>query len=340
MKQQKAFLLILSVAVISVGCGNPGSDENSDSENSTSGDKETDSENSTSGDGESDSETDTATEPPPSTDSETPTDTESLTCFMTEECGASVPFERIICPYPLTPTMDGELDDDAWQSASWEFVDYTHGSVPSDNDIDASMEFACVADADYIYFAYRVRDDVVYSGENTACDVWKDDSIEFYIDECYERAPSYDGNEAQITVGAENIGVTEQSDIVFGGCGGPFQGPDTQSISYSVTMDGGWMGELAVPLKPEGGWSIDRADGQIIGFNAHYNDDDDGGERDHKLIWSAKDMEYDLSWTDPEKFGELQFCNINGSDDADAGTNDAGTNDAGQDSTADAGSSK
>ena len=94
-------------------------------------------------------------------------------------------------------------------------------------------------------------------------------------------------------------------------------------------MEGGWAGELAIPLKPEGGWSLTPEDGQIIGFNAHYNDDDDGGDRDHKLIWSLNDQLDDASWQDTTKFGELQFCRIGGDDPGDAGVDASTPEDAG-----------
>ncbi len=274
MIQRKVFIAFLGSTLIlfAVACGDSNSSKkDSDQAEPTDSDPQ---ENAT----ETETEGDTGPERPhytPSTDSEEATeDTTPLTCIMTEPCGGSIPSERIECPYPLTPTMDGNLEDDAWQSASWEFMAHDAGNVNTapDNDDDASMEFGCVADADYIYIAYRIHDDVIINNELSGCEVWDDDSVEFYIDACYERTAKYNGDDAQIAVGAENIGVTDQSEIVLGGCNGaPFQGPQTGSISYSVEMEGGWMGEIAIPLHPEGGWNIAPQDGQIIGFNTHYN---------------------------------------------------------------------
>jgi hypothetical protein len=337
MIQQNVFIFLFSILVIFVvGCKDSSSSP-SDSDTSKSTDSQTE-EIST-------EDSDTGPERPqytPETDSEETTeDTTPLTCFMSEECGASIPSERIVCPYPLTPTMDGALEDDAWQSSTWEFLAHDFGNAPADDDTDASVEFACVADADYIYVAYRIHDDVIYTSDASGCDVWDDDSVEFYIDTCYERNAAYNGNDAQIAVGAENIDVTDQSQVVFGGCNGaPVQGPETGSISYSTLMDGGWMGEIAIPLHPEGGWSLDPSDGQVIGFNLHYNDDDDGGDRDHKLIWSTKDRYDDASWQDTTKFGELQFCNIGGNVEPDGGVEDGGVEDAGSNTTPDAGPTK
>jgi hypothetical protein len=86
----------------------------------------------------------------------------------------------------------------------------------------------------------------------------------------------------------------------------------TQVFS-NLSPDGdGWVAEIAIPLTVVGGWDINVEDGLVVGFQNHYNDDDDGGDRDHKLIWSAKDKYDDLSWQSPARFGQLQFCQVGG----------------------------
>jgi hypothetical protein len=240
------------------------------------------------------------------------TDTGELTCFHTETCGEPVPYERQICGFPLTPTVDGNLDEWVWQSADWAGVDYTMGPSAADSDADASFELACVADLDFVYFAFRITDDVIVTGESSGCDLFGDDAIEIFIDGCYEPAGTYDGDEAMITIGADSIGITDPGSVVLGGCSGPFSGADTGSIVHTIATEAGWKGEVAVPLRPAGdlGWDLTPAEGQVIGFNAAYNDDDDGGDRDHKLIWALNDRLEDRSWTDPRQFGELQFCPV------------------------------
>jgi hypothetical protein len=67
----------------------------------------------------------------------------------------------------------------------------------------------------------------------------------------------------------------------------------------------GWIVEAAVPLK-NNKWDIRPAAGLVIGFNVQSNDDDDGGNRDHKLIWSDLDVD-DNSWQYPTRFADLTF---------------------------------
>ena len=320
--------------------------------------------------GDADSGADTASEPPATGDtatSQTPSDTSgdagtvaatptetetedlaAMECFITEPCGAVVPNERQICPFPLTPTLDGDTNDTVWASANWETVTSSMAFLAADSDADASFDFACVADTENIYLAFRVRDDAIVSGENTECEIYMDDSIEFYIDGCYGRQSQYDGDDAQITIGAENIGVTDPAAAILnGGCGNPgtpLMGADTGSLVLTAATADGWAGEIAIPLSPPSGWSLEPVDGQIIGFNAHYNDDDDQGDRDHKLIWGLKDRAVDLSWSDTHMFEQLQFCAVPGTDTGtgtgtDTGSDtgvapDAGDEDAGEPDTA------
>jgi hypothetical protein len=201
-------------------------------------------------------------------------------------------------------------------------VDSTRGPVTPDSDDDASFEFACVADYDNIYIAFRVKDDVIISGDvESECDLYQDDSIEFYLDNCYERASVYDGDDAQITIGADSIGQTDQSAFTLGGCNAPLKGADTGTTVLSTRTADGWAGEISIPLRIEGenGWNLQPLAGQVVGFDAHYNDDDGDGERDSKLIWSAEDVYDDASWSDPTEFAELQFCEVGGGPVGDGG---------------------
>ena len=206
-----------------------------------------------------------------------------------------------VCGFPYTVKLDGNLDD--WPSVvSWHKVPCTRGTQPAPDDKDASYEFACVADADFLYVAFKVYDDTKVVDENTGCDVWKDDSVEVYIDGGNEKAKAYDANDSQVTIGRDNIGG-DINKPKLGGCVGALQGPTTGAKAAVVDTDYGWAVEAALPFAT---WKITPKDGLVIGFNTHLNDDDDKGERDHKLIWSEKDIA-DSSWSDPSVFGELKF---------------------------------
>jgi len=122
-----------------------------------------------------------------------------------------------------TVELDGLLTELAWQYAPWHVVDHKTGTQPAPDDANASIRFAAASDLTWLYVALKVTDDKIKIDEDVGGDLWKDDSVEIYID------------------------------------------PNNGKTQAYETADGDW-------------------DAQIT----HLNDDDDGGGRDHKLIWSAK----------------------------------------------------
>jgi endo-1,4-beta-xylanase len=133
-------------------------------------------------------------------------------------------------------------------------------------------------------------DDTIQTGET---DNWQDDSVEIYIDANHARTETYEDDDAQITIGAANI-ITGSSGAA-----------DIGVNSAVVETDDGWIVECAIPLNTDK-FDLAPAAGMVIGFNVHLNDDDDGGGRDHKLIWSDLDVD-DASWNNPTRFADLTF---------------------------------
>jgi len=169
---------------------------------------------------------------------------------------------------------------------------------PADNDNDASVEFACTANSDFLYFGAKVRDDKVVADVGVW---WQNDAIEVYIDGGNEKAIAYDENDIQLgmVVDGKQTGGVNTAPAV--------QIADLEAAGFKFATsktNNGWYLEAKIPLKPFG---ISVTEGKIIGFNVHYNDDDDGGDtREHKLNWSKNDNN-DNSYVNPQKFAELQF---------------------------------
>jgi len=210
------------------------------------------------------------------------------------------------CIFPITVKLDGDFSD--WPAfVSWHTVPHDMGTAPAPDDADASYSFAVVADESWLYIAFKVKDDKIQSGEDTGCNVWKDDSVEVYIDAGHGEETSYGPDDSQITIGADNIGGDIENPKL-GGCVGTAQGPQLGVKAAVVETADGWAVEAAIPLKNKF-WEVVPKDGLVIGFNTHMNDDDDGGGRDHKLIWSKKDTA-DTSWKDPSVFADLTFVSI------------------------------
>jgi len=197
------------------------------------------------------------------------------------------------CQYPVSVNVDGDLAD--WAGIEFIFVPHDKGTGAAPDDADASLEFAAVADTDWLYVAVDITDDTIQTGET---DTWEDDSVEVYIDANHARTETYEDDDAQITIGAANIitGSTGAADIGVN--------------SVVVETADGWIVECAIPLNTDK-FNIAPVVGMVIGFNVHFNDDDDGASRDHKLIWSDLDVD-DASWGNPTRFADLTFIAASG----------------------------
>jgi hypothetical protein len=124
--------------------------------------------------------------------------------------------------------------------------------------------------------------------------------VEIYLDPNYSRGTNYDKDDAQITIGADNIGG-DPTKLLLGGKG-------TIGLIVSavcVKTAKGWNAEVQIPLKNDR-WKFEYKNGTKIGFAADYNDDDDGKTRDHKLKWSKLDKN-DQAWQQSKLFGTLTF---------------------------------
>jgi len=218
--------------------------------------------------------------------------------------------ELVICAFPNSIVLDGNLTDQPWRYATWHRIRAADGTVPAPDDKNCSVKFAVTADDKYIYFAAEITDNKIRKGEDLACNVYLDDSIEVYIDAGNEKAAAYDINDAQITIGADTIGAepnVKTTAALLGGCVGITQGPKTETIATGTETKDGWNVEAAIPLW-NAGWDIKPTNGLIIGFNVQYNDDDDGAGRDYKLIWCTNEVKKgEGSWSNPGLFAELKF---------------------------------
>lgn len=211
------------------------------------------------------------------------------------------------CGYPVTVKLDGNFSD--WPgSVPWHSVDHTMGWTTPGNDKDGSFDFACVADENYLYVAVKINDDKKCVDENLGGDVYKDDSIELYIDGDNNKALEYEPDVSQITIGRYNIGVdpkTPKLNAWTGNSGKGLPADQSGTMVAVVDTDYGYAMEIAVPLAT---YKIKLADGALIGFNVQLNDDDDNGERDHKLSWSEAERKGgETAYFDPSVFGELMF---------------------------------
>jgi hypothetical protein len=246
-------------------------------------------------------------------------------------------------PYEIE--LDGILDEPAWERAA--FQGWVNTSDPPREldppEEDADFIWAAVADRNFLYVAWKVADDSRAVNQSIGCDVWQDDSIELYFDarnngpDCLAGTTScYEADDTQLTIGVDQIGVTDPELLQFGGVGAAglcdFAAGPAPEVMKGIVIDlqegdidnpfgegsaAGWQGEIAIALDTIGNaddgtptWTVDPSHGFCTGWNLQLNDDDEdptpGTQRDHKLIWSLKETT-ESSWRNPGAFGKLQF---------------------------------
>ena len=88
--------------------------------------------------------------------------------------GKGVIRELYECGFPVEATevkIDGQIKESVWQFAPWHKV--THDMAPDNreggpDDEDASYEFACVANSEFLYAAFKVSDDFRFDSHNVS----------------------------------------------------------------------------------------------------------------------------------------------------------------------------
>ena len=185
----------------------------------------------------------------------------------------------------VTPD-NGVFDEESYGQGGW---------CDADDADDLSFRFAVCHDADALYVAVEVTDDLLVtddtqSGQRTA-KAWMDDAVEVFLDGNHNRAA-----DARTSDGSEYRFGGEFA-LVFNGattsqCSGfaqtfadaaYWQGA-TNYQTFTKSGNGKYVYEFRFAWRVMGG---EIRPGDTIGLTIGVMDDDDGGERNHALFWKA-----------------------------------------------------
>ena len=148
-------------------------------------------------------------------------------------------------------------------------------------------------------------DDNLYVLVNVMDEALKNDSDEFYLDDCVEvfidvdnsKSASYGDNDYQYFF------EWAESDPRMG----EFQRNRPDGVEFAIgRADVGYRVEIRFPWSTLG---TDPAVGKKIGLDVHVNDDDDGGDRETKLTWRGKE---DDAWENPRALGTVELTGLVG----------------------------
>ena len=180
--------------------------------------------------------------------------------------------KHVDVPPVVTPVaVDGALGEWTYPPLAYlaaSSADTVMRSNPSPTDVAGWLWSAW--DAQYLYIAFHVVDDVVIGHDSS--DVWRDDSVEISID----GTPDGQGGPDFHQLTFVNDGRATDFGIR----------PLPAGTTYVIRrVEGGYVAEIAIP------WSAFNIStptpGRTLNFTWGIHDDDDGGDWDSYLIWAG-----------------------------------------------------
>ncbi|MGE5296641.1 MAG: sugar-binding protein, partial [Solirubrobacterales bacterium] len=202
----------------------------------------------------------------------------------------SAPAPVSIVPMSGTCKIDGKVDN-AWTNVRSNAIDNVT-YAPVENEADASASFKMMYDKQALYLLVDVKDNELI---NDSVEFWLDDSVEVFIDADNCKAETYGDNDYQYNFAwdssAPSMGETKHN--------------KTEGVQYAFDRtDAGYRLEAKLPWSTLG---TEPKPGTRIGLDVHVDDDDDGGDRDTKLMWNTK---YDVAWQSPRALGTGELAGL------------------------------
>ncbi len=195
------------------------------------------------------------------------------------------PAEATVCVRQASrpPEIDGKADG-VWVDAESNAIANVAYS-PASDERDFSASFKTMYDSEALYLLVDVADDKLV---NDSDEFWLDDAVEVFLDADNSKSESYEdgdyGYNFSWDASAPTLGETKHD--------------QTEGVKYAFAKtDDGYRVEIKLPWSTLG--TTPRPGGQI-GLDVHVNDDDDGGDRDTKLMWCTTD---DNAWQNPSALG-------------------------------------
>lgn len=175
--------------------------------------------------------------------------------------------------------IDGEMDGIWTSTPAHNLESILVGNATTTSDFSAN--FRTLWDADNLYVLVDVTDE---SKINDSDADYQDDAIEIYIDINNDKLSTYGPTDYQYTFAWNKSEINAN-------------GPTDNFVYKLLDKVGGYVLEVKMP------WATlaleSPSTGELLGFDVHVHDDDDGGDRDNKLAWFTT---LDESWNNPSLF--------------------------------------
>ncbi|MBN1506234.1 MAG: tetratricopeptide repeat protein [Sedimentisphaerales bacterium] len=190
-------------------------------------------------------------------------------------------------------TMKG--DEQEWAAVPAQRIEHVaYNASASPEDFSAS--FKTLWDSQGLYLLVDVVDD---KPVNDSVEFWLDDSVEVFIDADNSKSDVYTQNDYQYHFDWEGSRFTAASSQ------GESRHNKMEGVTHSASpTDKGYRFEIKLPWSTLG---VTPRPGTRIGLDVHVNDDDDGGDRDTKLMWHT---ENDIAWQQPSALGTIELAGL------------------------------
>ena len=221
-------------------------------------------------------------------------------------------------PQASRPPAKG--DEPQWAAVPAQAIEHVAYAAP-DSAEDLSATFKTLWDKQALYLLVDVVDDKPI---NDSTEFWLDDAVEVFIDTDNNKSDVYEDKDYQYYFTWEGSRFTAASN----------QGESRHNHIEGVTSaamptDKGYRFLITFPWSTLG---VAPHVGARIGLDVHVNDDDDGEDRDTKLMWNT---ENDIAWQVPKALGTIELSGLAGwwkLDEKEGGTA-ADSSDGGHDGT-------
>ena len=220
---------------------------------------------------------------------------------------------RVALPLPQPPVIDGSIDLAGGESWVWAggaanrnwrvqyddiLDDFYRGGEHNegrmvdlwdDNDFPG-YDIYVGYDADNLYVAVRVRDDVLYNDDAEADSedgmTWWDDSVEVFVDGDNSNFPERNVNDPAVIGAGGQYVIAANNAFRDQEAGNPGYGENEAwfALTQENEAGDGYDAEFRISMDEIG----NPQPGDIIGFTVAVNDDDDGGEAERQIIWVGR----------------------------------------------------
>ncbi len=191
---------------------------------------------------------------------------------------------------PRAPVIDGNADE-VWAGVPSHEIGNVAYSAPAGPQ-DVAAEYKAMYDRQALYILVDVTDDQL---TNDSVEFWLDDGVEVFIDADNSKSDVYGENDYQFHFDWDSTSPTM----------GESKQNKTDGVRFAFARtDKGYRAEIKLP------WSTLGAEptvGARFGFDIHVNDDDDGGDRDTKLMGFTR---HDVAWQEPKALGTGELAGL------------------------------